>query len=112
LRSADRKAAIDAYKRRKIVGGVYAVTCLPTGQRWLGTADDLSTIRNRIWFTLGLSRSPWPDLEKAWKAYGADQFVFAEVERLSDDLAPHARQAALQERLAHWRRKLGASTIS
>ena len=41
----ERKAAIDAYKRRKVVGGIYVVTCAPTGESWVGAANDLSTIK-------------------------------------------------------------------
>jgi hypothetical protein len=112
LTASDRKAAIDAYKQRTVVSGIYAVTCVPTGQRWVGAANDLSTIKNRIWFTLGLPRSPWPDLEKAWNAHGgAAAFTFEEVERLADDIAPYARDIALKERAPYWRQKLGAATI-
>jgi hypothetical protein len=107
----DRKAAVDAYKQRKVVGGIYAVTCVPTGQRWLGAANDLSTAKNRIWFTLGLPRSPWPDLESAWSRHGAERFTFDEIERLPHDLAPGAKELALKARLAHWREKLNAPSL-
>ena len=107
----DRKAAIDAYKHRKVVAGIYVVTCQPTGERWVGAASDLSTIKNRIWFTLGHGNAPWASLQKAWKTHGADRFTFAEMERIADDLEPHARQVAMKERLAHWRAELAADTI-
>lgn len=32
----DRKAAIAAYKERKVIGGVYAVRCAATGEVWVG----------------------------------------------------------------------------
>ena len=107
----ERKAAIDAYKRRKVVGGIYVVTCVPTGERWVGAANDLSTIKNRIWFSLGTGSAPWASLQKAWKAHGSDRFTFAELESLPDDLEPYAREVALKERLAHWQAELAANTI-
>ncbi len=107
----DRKAAVDAYKQRKVVGGVYAVSCVATGEKWLGGANDLGTVKNRIWFSLGTGRSPWPAMQKAWNAHGADAFAFAEVERLKDDLAPSARETALKDRVEHWHQTLGAPTI-
>jgi hypothetical protein len=111
MSAIDRKAAIDAYKRRKVIGGVYAVSCEPTGERWVGAANDLSTIKNRIWFSLGQGNAPWAVQQKAWKMHGEDRFTFAELERLPDDLEPYAREVRLKERLAHWLTELGASTI-
>jgi hypothetical protein len=111
MSSADRKAAIDAYKQRKVVGGIYAVTCLATGERWVGAANDLSNVKNRIWFSLGLGRSPWKGLQAAWQAHGPEQFTFAEMERLADDLAPYAKELALKDRLTHWQQELQAATI-
>ena len=107
----DRKAAIDAYKQRKVLGGVYTVTCVATGERWIGAANDLSTIKNRIWFTLGNGNAQWASLQKAWIAHGRDRFTFSEIERLNEDLEPYAREMALKERLAHWQAELGADTI-
>ena len=112
MAAADRKAAIDAYKQRKVVGGIYAVTCVPSGERWVGAANDLSTIKNRIWFTLGLPRSPWPEMEKAWNAHGgANAFTFEELERLDEEMPAYAKELALKERVVQWRQKLGAATI-
>jgi hypothetical protein len=111
LSNAERKAAIDAYKRRKVIGGVYVVTCMPTGERWVGAANDLSTIKNRIWFSLGTGSAPWMSLQKAWKSHGAGSFTFAELEPLADDLEPYAREVALKKRLAHWQAELAANTI-
>jgi hypothetical protein len=111
MSSIDRKAAVAAYKRRKVVGGVYLVTRVPTGECWIGSANDLSTVKNRIWFTLGLGRSPWPALQAAWSAHGAAALRFEEIDRLDEDMPPYARESALKERLAKWREELGATVI-
>ncbi len=112
MANAERKAAVDAYKQRKVVGGIYAVTCVPTGAKWVGAANDLSTVKNRIWFTLGLPRSPWPDLEKAWNANGgAAAFTYEAVEELDREMEPWAKELALKDRLAHWQVTLKAAKI-
>ena len=58
----DRKAAVAAYKERKAIPGIYAVRCAATGQAWVGQTPDLTTVRNRIWFSLrqDCSRNPQP----------------------------------------------------
>jgi len=106
-----RKAAIDAYKQRTVPAGVYAVACMATGQKWIGAAPDLSTVKNRIWFSLRAGRSPRREMQAAWEEHGADSFAFEELERIDADLAPYAREAALKDRLVHWRDALGASPI-
>ena len=107
----DKKAATDAYKQRRIIGGIYTVTCIPTGAKWIGAANELHGVKNRIWFTLGLGGSPWPALQAAWAEHGAISFTYDEIELLPDDLTPFARETALKDRLAHWKQALGASTI-
>ena len=48
MRGEQRKAAIAAYKERKVVAGIYAVRCSATGQCWAGAAPDLSTVETRL----------------------------------------------------------------
>jgi hypothetical protein len=109
MRGKGRKAAVAAYKERKIIAGIYAVRCVATGRRWIGRASDLSTVQNRIWFGLRLGSDPHPTLQAAWHEHGADSFVFEEIERLDDEaLVP---ELALRDRLAHWRAALHAEVI-
>ena len=103
MKGQDRKAAVTAYKERRVVAGIYAVRCVATGQRWVGRASDLGTVQNRIWFGLRLGSDPHPSLQAAWRANGADSFVFEEVERLDDEAPDYVRELALRDRLAHWR---------
>jgi hypothetical protein len=44
MNRSERKAALSAYKERRAVAGVYAIHCAATGEQWLGSAPDLSTI--------------------------------------------------------------------
>lgn len=103
MKAQDRKAAIAAYKERKVVAGIYGVRCIVSGQRWVGRAANLGTIGNRIWFTLehGLHRSR--TLQDAWRAHGADGFLIEELERLSETAQTYNREGALRDRLAYWR---------
>ena len=52
MKGEGRKAAVAAYKERKVETGIYAVRCTASDQVWVGIAPDLSTIQNRLWFTL------------------------------------------------------------
>ena len=111
MKSEDRKAAVAAYKRRKIAAGIYAVRCIPTGAVWVGQAPDLSTIQNRLWFTLRLGNNTHRSLQEAWRADGAEAFTFEILERLEEEEIDYVRARLLQARLMHWAEKLQATRI-
>lgn len=111
MKGVDRKAAIEAYKKRKSTAGVFAVRCVVSGEIWVGRTPDLDMIQNRIWFTLRTGAHPSRSLSAAWSAHGSDSFAFEALERLDEEESPHFRDALLAERAAYWRSKLGASTI-
>jgi hypothetical protein len=111
MKGKDRKAAVAAYKERKVVAGVYAVHCLPTGQRWIGRTPDLSTVQNRLWFTLRQGANPHRSLQAAWSKHGAESFVFEEVERLEDEPLGYVRDRILKDRLSYWCTTLDAEAI-
>lgn len=101
-----------AYKERKVEAGIYAVRCAATGQLWLGSAPDLSTIQNRIWFTLRQGSNSHRSLQEAWAAHGSEAFTFEVVERLTDDDDPsYIRNAALKGLHAKWIEKLNGIRI-
>ncbi len=108
---SERKAAIDAYKERKVAAGIYAVRCKPTGQCWVGQTLGLSKIRNRIWFALRQGDNRYRSLSAAWKEHGADVFSFEVVEEIEDIESDYLRQSTLKERQAHWLAELKASAI-
>jgi len=108
---SERKAAIDAYEERKVVAGIYAVRCVPTGECWVGQTPDLSKIQNRIWFSLRQGDSRYGSFNTAWKKRGADAFSFDIVEELKDIESDYLRNNALKERHAHWLAELGATAI-
>jgi hypothetical protein len=107
----DRKAAIAAYKERKVAAGLYAVRCAPTGEQWIGRAGDLSTIRNRVWFALRLGNHAQRAMQAAWNAHGADAFDLVELERFEEEEPDYVRDARAKERMAFWRKELNAGSI-
>jgi hypothetical protein len=111
MTNEQRRAALAAYKQRGTTAGIYAVRCAASGLRWVGAANDLDKIQNRLWFGLRLGSSPHRSLQAAWNGHGGDGFTFEEVERLDDDLEPYFRDRLLKERLAHWRTLLRAEPI-
>jgi hypothetical protein len=106
-----RKAAIAAYKERKTVGGIYAVFCRPLNQRWIGRASNLSTIQNRLWFTLRQGSSVHTSLQAAWNAHGAEAFTLQIIEQIDEEALAFVRERIFAERLAHWCAVHGAEAI-
>lgn len=111
MKGEARKAAVAAYKERKVVGGVYAVRCEASGEIWVGHWPNLETIQTRLWFTLRQGTHPRKELLEAWRRHGEAQFSFEVLERLEDETSSSTRDAALKDRASHWRDKLKANTV-
>jgi len=111
MKGPDKKAAVLAYKERKVVAGIYAVHCKPTDQHWVGGAPDVSTIQNRLWFSLRQGSDPHRSLQAAWREHGIDNFAFDIVEQLDPDAPGFDRDLALKQRATHWRSELKAEAI-
>ncbi|HEU0133423.1 MAG TPA: GIY-YIG nuclease family protein [Allosphingosinicella sp.] len=108
----ERKAAAAAFRERKSEPGIYALTCRPTGERWVGRASDLASIENRLAFALKMASTPHRSLQAAARAHGAEAFTFEVMERLdSKDESEALVWARLKKRLDHWRDELGATSI-
>jgi hypothetical protein len=107
-----RKTALADYKERKRVGGIYAVTCGASGQRWVGRAPDLATIQNRLWFTLRQGGCLNPGLQTAWNTHGSEAFTLEALERFDEEAQAYVRDRLSAERLAHWCAVHGAEAVS
>jgi hypothetical protein len=103
-----RKAAVTAYKERKVVGGVYAVRCIASGQAWVGQWADIQTIQTRIWFTLRQGSHPKRELLEAWRLHGETEFSFEILEKLDAETSLYLRGSNLTDRASYWREKLCA----
>lgn len=108
MKGEDRKAAMAAYKERKVEAGIYAIRCAPSGQIWIGGAPDLSTIRNRHWFVLRQGLHTNRMLQAAWVAHGGEAFAFEVLERLDEEEIGYVRDRLLKEALARWVEELEA----
>lgn len=111
MQESERKAAIDAYRERKVACGIYAIRCLPTQQLWIGSAPNLATIQNRLWFTLRLGRDQRVTLQRAWTTHGEVAFQFEVLEQWDATEIGHARNRTLKASLDRWADMLGASPI-
>lgn len=106
-----KKAALEAYRERKVEKGVYSLRCTATGECWVGRAQDLGTIQNRVRFTLSLGTNPHRSLQAAWKTHGEGSFTFEVMEKIPQDEPPEAHDRVLKEMLLSWEEKLSAKRI-
>ncbi len=107
-----RKAAVAAYKERKIAAGIYAIRCAASDEVWIGSAPDLSTIENRLWFTLRQGANPHRALQEAWNAQGSAAFTFEVIAHLRDEDDPgYTRRMALRNLHLRWLEQLGGARI-
>ncbi|MBS7810776.1 GIY-YIG nuclease family protein [Roseococcus pinisoli] len=111
MQQDDRKAAIAAYKERRVATGVYAVRSASTGRQWVGSAPDLATIWNRLSFTLRQGHAPQRSLQAAWREHGAEDFTFAVVEQVDVEKIGYGRDRALRSRVEHWCEALHAEPL-
>ena len=107
----EKKAAVAAYRERKVATGIYAVRCAATGRCWIGGAPNLATIWNRVSFALRQGAGTPASLQAAWRENGADAFRFEVLEELDDETLVYGRDRMLKERRAHWCETLGAEPI-
>jgi hypothetical protein len=106
MKNEARRAAVAAYKERKVVSGVYAVRCEASGETWVGHWSNIETIQTRLWFTLRQGTHPRKELVEAWHRYGEAQFTFEVLERLEDEPSSYTRDSDLKDLASHWREKL------
>ena len=111
MKGETRKAAVAAYKERKVVGGIYAVRCEASGETWVGQWPDIETIQTRLWFTLRHGAVPHKGLLAAWREHGEARFSFEILEKLEEAPSAYLRAANLKARAAFWREKLSANAI-
>ncbi|WP_420239862.1 GIY-YIG nuclease family protein [Telmatobacter bradus] len=97
-----KKSAVDAFKRTKTIGGIFAIHSKTNATQWIGKAPNLATIWNRITFEMraGSCRS-WT-LQQAWTALGEDDFRLEVVEEIDAEKLLFAFDRTMKERLEYW----------
>jgi hypothetical protein len=98
-------------RSERSAAAVCGLRCAPSGEVWVGQTPELEKVWNRTVFSLRAGGSPHRALQAAWNAHGAAAFAFEALERLADEPLAFARQSALNERTAFWRKKLGAAAV-
>lgn len=111
MKGEARKAAITAYKERKVVGGIYLVRCEASGEVWVGQWPDIETIQTRLWFTLRQGMNPHKELLEAWRRHGEEWFRFEILEKLEAEESTCISASKLKERASYWREKFGAKAV-
>jgi len=107
-----RKAAATAFKEKPDEPGIYALTCTPTGEQWVGRAPHLPAAETRLRFSLRLASTPHRSLAAAARCHGEAAFRFEVIERIeTEEASAELIRARLKSRLDHWRERLGAQAI-
>ena len=77
-----RKEIINAYKDRKLLGGVYTITNTLNGKYLLGHAANLKSVQNHFQFARTTGSTLHPRLRKDWEELGAKAFTLEVLEEL------------------------------
>lgn len=90
-----KKALIQAYKNQKQRMGVFQIRNTVNGKIYLDTAPNLDKIWNRHHFELELGGHPNKALQREWKEFGEQAFVFevlSEIEQKEGDTADYRKE--------------------
>jgi hypothetical protein len=106
-----RKEITNAYKNRKLCGGVYIITNTVNGRSLIGHVANLKSAQNHFQFAVTTGSTFHSKLQKDWKELGAQAFTFEVLEELEQK--PEQSLAAFMDDLKTleqlWRAKLDAS---
>lgn len=107
----ERREAKRAYKERTTPRGIFAVRCTATGEVWVGSAPNLDSVQNRIWFSLRHGHHPNTQMQAAWNAHGEGSFQFTTLDELDEDIAPLLVSDELKKRKRDWMARLTAPAV-
>jgi hypothetical protein len=106
-----RKEITNAYKNRKLCGGVYIITNTLNGKYLINHVANLQSAHNHFQFAVTTGSTIHPKLQKDWKELGARVFTFEVLEELEQK--PEQSQTAFLDDLKTleqlWRTKFNAS---
>lgn len=106
---ATRRDLVRDYKERKVIAGVYAVRCAPTGEVWTAGTRNIDAQQNSLWFGLRNGSHINRAMQASWTAHGEAAFSFEVLERIDDEaLTPQGVLDRLKVRQQHWLQALGA----
>ena len=77
-----RKEINNAYKARRLNGGVYTITNTVNGKYLIGYAAELKSMQNRFQFAVITGSAAHSKLQADWDKYGSQAFIFKVLEEL------------------------------
>jgi hypothetical protein len=87
--NADRKAIKREYKESYRPAGVYQLRNTASGRIFVGSSPNLPAMFNRLRLQLDAGNYLMlPELQRDWKAFGGDAFVFETLEELAPPEGP------------------------
>lgn len=108
-----RRELKEAYKKKKTIGGVYAVVNTATGRALLMSTPDIEGIQKRFEFAYKTGMYFHPKLQKDTQQYGAGAFSFSVIETLEKKEMETDREFRddLETLLSLWREKYAAEGL-
>lgn len=92
MEKQNREECKEAYRGRKVVGGIYAVRNMKTGKRLVSFTADLRGFRNRFEFARQTGNGLSLKLQKDWKEFGPEAFTLEILEELEKKEAQTPRE--------------------
>ena len=108
LSKEQKKEAINSFKERKSLLGVFAVRCTTSGKVWVGFSRNLDATRNGIWFSLRHGGHRDKPLQDEWNAQGEPAFQYEVLEKLKDDVTLLLVAELLKDTKRRWMAQLDA----
>jgi hypothetical protein len=79
----NKKQLKQQYKESKPPMGCFSLTCLPEGNRYIGSTKNLEAARNSLFFRLSVGAlQNYPELQKHYTRFGEEQVTFSVLEAL------------------------------
>jgi hypothetical protein len=82
MKNQNRKQLLEAYKERKIVGGICTIKNTANGKMFLAAVTDLQGYKNRYEFSQATGGCVDLRIQKDWDKFGREVFVFEVLEEL------------------------------
>lgn len=82
-----RKKYNASYKNRRLIGGVYMITCTESNKQWLRATKEMSVAQNRFQFSVDTNLTPEMCMIRDWQKYGPAAFNFEVLESIEKEEA-------------------------
>jgi len=82
MENQNKKLIRDAYKQRKVIGGIYSIKNTKTDKSLLMATTDMNGTKNRFEFAQMTGSCVNFQLQEDWNKFGKESFVFEIVEEL------------------------------